>query len=219
MDGASSKGAKFTVRSASVSCCLSCPRREWEEEKRRRRRRRIIPSAESFLFISHSWVTASSVHLPLALLSCLSPSPSSPSLYPSLSFSLPSLLPCSPSISLFLGASLVCSCTQMSATSCSLFTEHVGWNVCVCLCVCASALYLCNSVYPYVHVCEFIGVLSAICPRLHKCRNIDPHLHRTAYNALISVQLNVNYLKLLTKRDSSVKRYFPICESMSQPVS
>lgn len=158
MDGARRKRAKVRVRSMSVSCYLCCPQREWEEKGGGGG---IIPSAESFLFISHSWVTTSSVHLPLALLSSLSLSsvPSSllsPFLY----------------ISLFLGASLVCSCTQMSATSCSLFTEHVGWNVCV------SALYLCISVHPYVYGCGLITVAFVI------CWIIDPCLHCAVYTTV-----------------------------------
>ena len=54
MDGErNTKRAKFTVRSMSVSCHLFCPRRD-EEREETSGRRRIIPSADSFLFISHS---------------------------------------------------------------------------------------------------------------------------------------------------------------------
>lgn len=102
------------------------------ERMRGAKRRRIIPNAESFLLASHSRVTSSSVHLPRALLFCLSPAPYSHSLnHPS-----------------FLALSLlVCSCTQMSATSCSLFTEHVGWNDCVYVCV---------------YMCEFVCTIFAL---------------------------------------------------------
>lgn len=107
------------------------------------RRRGIIPSADScsfhISFLTHHFICPPTP----ARFSCFSLCLDSVCL--STTRSHLSFLPCV--LTLLQGASLVCSYTQMSATSCSLFTEHVGWNVRVCVCartcVCASQLCTC----------------------------------------------------------------------------
>lgn len=200
MDGVSIKRPKFRVRFVFASCYLSSRREDERGEKSRRRR--IIPSADSFLFISHSWVTTSSVHLPPDPLSCLSLSlslicPSFPARLPLfLSLSLSRIISClltHPNVSnillsIYRACGMKCVCVE----------------VCVCVCECVSALYsgsrVCLCVYIYVgSLWSVFGILIRVC---------------TVWTLRITLHVfmpSVNYIQVFTKKDNRVKVYAPIC--------
>lgn len=193
--------------------CLShatFPVHSEDERGENSRRRRIISSADSFLFISHSWVTTSSVHLPLDLFSSLSPSPLPLSLYPFLSCVAPFLLSLSHSLS------RIISCFFMHPNVCNILLSiyRACGMKCVCVCVfvceCASALYLCNSLYLCVYVCGFIGDFLWY---FQHCINVGILIHAcTKWYIVLYIfflQTSVYHMELFTKKDTSAKTLCP----------